>query len=424
MIQADVHDNARSINTNTPLAGISDSVGFDLLDEFLARDISQSIEYAIDGGALFDVPPDPLVIFRQSLLSSIRQIEEDQKRFDLFVRFLRDGPYEGDGPIPSEIATQRLTDDETVQAVRYIYYRVVNTFQGALAELLAVGPCMRLFTDLQREGRIFADAQFHVGDATLLKAGPTGRPTKGADIIFITPSKSNRMHIEALAEVKSYALSQRRLEGQIERQITRVKRGILLRNATGGYNEASTEMGQGVGPIRIGVVPSTWRLSRNFHMESIDGKRGRLIRPPMEIPGNVDRISKVGASSWRINLRWSHEALASAAYSMTFWLMGEIGRLAFSENKPSQCDGMSPYETGRNAAKMMLYYALYRICHSDELGRKEASPAIALYNSYSFGYALGASFKDPQGRRQMMSYEDLEEIASSGVTKQGCYFHK
>ena len=46
--------------------------------------------------------------------------------------------------------------------------------------------------------------------------------------------------------------------------------------------------------------------------------------------------------------------------------------------------------------------------------------AIALYNIYSFGYALGMNFRNKAGRREMLWPEDLDEIAAKGCNKDGC----
>jgi ribosomal protein S18 acetylase RimI-like enzyme len=76
---------------------------------------------------------------------------------------------------------------------------------------------------------------------------------------------------------------------------------------------------------------------------------------------------------------------------------------------------MSPAEAGANAAKMMLYYAILR-CRT----ARESQRAIALYNSYGFGYALGMNFRNPQGKREMLWPQDLDEILLNGQNKNGC----
>jgi len=92
---------------------------------------------------------------------------------------------------------------------------------------------------------------------------------------------------------------------------------------------------------------------------------------------------------------------------------------------------MTPAEAGRNAIKMMLYYALqpdvYRATEAAKAKRKlpgrvvrRLNRAVALYNTYGFGYALGMNFRNPQGRREMLWPEDLDELAEHGITKHGC----
>jgi hypothetical protein len=63
----------------------------------------------------------------------------------------------------------------------------------------------------------------------------------------------------------------------------------------------------------------------------------------------------------------------------------------------------------------MLYYAILR-CPT----ARESQRAIALYNTYGFGYALGMNFKNAEGRREMLWPEDLKAIVASGKTKHGC----
>lgn len=397
----------------TPLAGLSDTIDFDLLDVPMAQDIKASLGAAIESGARFDAPPDPLAIFRRALWHSIRRIEQDRQRFDLLVRFLRDGPYEELGPIPSELVHSRLTDFETEKAIRFIYHSVISSFQGALAELLAVGPCVRFF---EREGRLEANAQIHIGDAIRLKTRNSERPAKGADVLLLEAS-GNHLRVTGVAEVKSYAFSSSRLEIQINRQLHRARRGFLVRDNAGGYQEVAAEPSK---PVRIGVVPASWRLPRGFCLEGPDGSPGLFVDEPT-LPTEGNRIVEVGRSFWRMTLRWSHEALASAAFDMAFWLMGEIGRIVYADKRPLEWAEMTPAAAGRNAAKLMLYYAVRRIRYSvgkDE--HRKAGAAIALYNAYCFGYALGTAFRDSQGRREMLSFEDLDDIVANDVTRYGC----
>ena len=79
---------------------------------------------------------------------------------------------------------------------------------------------------------------------------------------------------------------------------------------------------------------------------------------------------------------------------------------------------MTPAEAGRNAVKMMLYYAILR-----SRNYREEEKAIALYNTYGFGYALGMSFRQSRrGRRAMLWPQDIDEIAQHGQTAEGFRF--
>lgn len=51
---------------------------------------------------------------------------------------------------------------------------------------------------------------------------------------------------------------------------------------------------------------------------------------------------------------------------------------------------------------------------------REEQRAIALYNAYSFGYALGMNFRNKAGRREMLRLQDLDEITANGCNKDGC----
>ena len=135
-------------------------------------------------------------------------------------------------------------------------------------------------------------------------------------------------------------------------------------------------------------------------------------------PRTDDEIIMTGNDEWRITLRWSKEALAEAAYEMTFWYMEKVGELIYSNSRPKGWEEMSAGEAGRNAAKMMLYYALLR-CRTT----RDTQRAIALYNTYGFGYALGMNYRNAEGRRKMLWPQDLDEIMSDGKTKYGCRLH-
>lgn len=89
--------------------------------------------------------------------------------------------------------------------------------------------------------------------------------------------------------------------------------------------------------------------------------------------------------AWYVTLRWSKEALAAAAYELTFWYMAKVGEAVYARGIPDGWHNMTPAEAGQNAAKIMLYYAILRTGTAHEEQR-----AIALYNAYGFGSSAGA----------------------------------
>jgi hypothetical protein len=95
--------------------------------------------------------------------------------------------------------------------------------------------------------------------------------------------------------------------------------------------------------------------------------------------------------------------------------MEKFGEVRYAGGVPPYWAGMTPAEAGRNAAKVMLYSAILRA-----RTRAEDSCAVALYNSYGFGPALGMNFRDARGRREMLWFEDLREILATGRTKRNC----
>lgn len=105
----------------------------------------------------------------------------------------------------------------------------------------------------------------------------------------------------------------------------------------------------------------------------------------------------------------------AAAYGITFWFMEKIGEVLYSSGVPEDWSEMTPAEANRNTAKLMLYYAILR-CRT----ARENQRAIALYNSYSFGCALGMNFRNRAGKREMLWRQDLDEILENGETESGC----
>lgn len=391
-------------------------VGFDLLERRLASDVKTSLRTALAAGAIFFSGSRPLTIFRQSLATAIKQIYSN-KCWDLFQRFLKDGPYDDKGKIPAKLKEHCLSDDETASVITFIYSYMVNCFQGVIMEMLAVGPCLHIFKEAQKKHLIPRSARLYVGDAVLARKLKGNGFAKGADLYFLTEhisSESLFVELNGVVEVKSYHCSHERLKKQLSKHVLRAKGGLKVKDVIYSGEQISIGEGKSNKTIRITVLPARWRLPRSFYFEQKQNSRLLHVDDGI-LQKDVDEIPKISDISLPITLRWSKEALASAAYEITFWYMGKVGEAIYSHGVPKEWSEMAPAEAGRNAVKMMLYYAIRR-CRTN----RERQRAIALYNSYGFGYALGMNFKNAKGKREMLWPQDLDEILVNGCTKHGC----
>lgn len=396
---------------------LADSVGFGLLGPDLGDELKDSLRSALAGGAIFASGITPLAIFRQALKTSIRDINNHPRGW-LLQDFLSKGPYEKSGGIPTKLAGQRLSDADSASAITFIFSHMVNCFKGAVTELFAVKACLHLQKQLQHEGIFPAHARLYASDAVLVHRAKGKGLLKGADLHILIkedrPATTPKVTIAGVVEVKSYAQSESRLIRQLDRHLRRATHGLRVSGVDYPGNAVRMGYGRNRRVIRITVSPSNWKLLRSFRFESsLNGRRLHVDQGTP--PWKDDEITRIGVREWRIRLKWSKEALAEAAYEMTFWYMQKIGEIIYSKTVPKGWEEMSPAEAGRNAAKMMLYYAILR-CRT----AREKQRAIALYNAYGFGYAIGTSFKNADGRREMLWPQDLDEIISAGKTKSGC----
>jgi hypothetical protein len=401
------------ISTISESADLAETVGFDLLGPGLSEDVNAALKAALSGGVIFAEGDDALVIFRKALAGSIRSIES-HPRGRLFQEFLLKGPYEDVGDIPTALIGQRLSDADTATAITFIHSFMVNCFKGAVTELLAAKACLQLMQRLQRDGELPPEARLYVGDSVGVRRATAQGLLKGADQHILAQDATTRISLLGVTEVKSYFQSEGRLREQLDKHARRVKQG--LRIAGIDYAADKIDAGWGKPPriVRIAVVPSDWKLPRTFRFET--SETGRMLRvDERQPPRTDDEINQTGDDDWRIQLRWSKEAIAEAAHEMTFWYMGKIGEIIYSKSLRNGWEHMTPTAAGRNAAKMMLYYAMLR-CRSV----REEQRAIALYNSYGYGYAIGMNFKNREGRREMLWPQDLDEILSAGETKNRC----
>lgn len=392
------------------------TANFSLLEGSVASDVMSTLSSALQHGVAFSNGNTPLAIFRHAVATAISHIHENG-RAPLFMRFLKDGPYEDAGKIPLQLRPKRLADDETASVITFIYSHMVNCFKGALAEILAVAPCLRILRDLRSEKRLPREARLYVGDAVWSAARRGTGFAKGADLHILLEDRSLKagpsVAVAGVAEVKSYFCPPERLRRQLDQHLARAR--CRLRIGQVEYLRSQISVGGGgQQPARINIMPARWNLPRTFHFEQKKGRKFLHVDFPVP-PDSKDLVEQVGPMEWRVTLRWSKDALDAAAYGMTFWFMEKVGEALYSSGVPKEWSEMTPAEAGQNAAKMMLYYAILRCRTAQENQR-----AIALYNSYSFGYALGMNFRNPKGQREMLWPQDLDEILANGKTKSGC----
>jgi len=396
---------------------LANSAGFDILGPALSRNVESAIQSALSDDTVFANTHDALLIFRQALSVSIRNIES-HPRGKLFQEFLLKGPYENAGKFPKTLIDQRLSDADTAAAIRFIFFYMINCFKGAVAEFLALKSCLYLMRRLKGEKYLARNARLYFGDSVSVKRAKGKGFLKGADLHILTENyQLNSTPIIVVAgviEIKSYNQSQHRLIEQLDQHLLRAKRGLRINGVDYSTDKINIGYGKDRRVFRITIVPSCWKLPRTFRYEETE--HGRLLKVDAYEPTQKDdEIVQVGKHDWHVTLRWSKEALAEAAYEMTFWYMGKVGEIIYSKGVPKEWENMTKAEAGSNAVKMMLYYAILRARNI-----REEQRAIALYNSYGFGYAIGMNYKNSLGKREMLWPQDLDEILTNGRTKNGC----
>jgi hypothetical protein len=253
----------------------------------------------------------------------------------------------------------------------------------------------------------------YAGNAVWLR-GRSGGWKKGADahVLRAVPDRSNLFEQLAVVEVKSYVPALPEVLRQLEGHVARARGGARIENGREPALEVELQVKQP--QLFVLVHPSRWRLPREFWFEEVAGHRV-LRSPPVCPPPDAGGVDRVGPDTWRLTLPWSQEAIAASAYALTFWYMGQLGAELYAAGVPREWAEMSAAEAGQNAAKLMLYYAILR-CTT----KREWQRALALYNSYGFGYSLGMNFFDSDGAREMLWAQDLDEIAAHGITEHGC----
>ena len=357
--------------------------------------------HLVDGKSVQDV-------FKRSLDAAIRDIEE-HPRGKLFRRLIEYGPRNPDEPeaLTSDNETT-LSDHECGSCVEFIYSHMVNRFKGELAELLALEPCAALVERVQGKRHLPSGIRLYWGEMVQERRrnrrgneeskARWGGFTKGADGLLVEqiPTQQgkpqNLLRIHGVVEVKSMTRSKRKVLEQINSHIMRLNGGVKLGirewppdNITLFKNAKKKDSVL----IHIMVMPSTWKLSREWR--SVENDNGRVIRlPEPSEPPVRTRVEELEPNVWKITLAWSQEALSQAAYEMTFWYMSQVGRHVYAEkNMPEGWEYMTPEEAGYNAIKMMLYYIPLRY-----ISKRQERLAVRLYNVYCFGYPLGVDSRE------------------------------
>ncbi len=247
----------RDVFSNTQ--SLAETVGFELLGPDLGKDLEFRLKTALEKGTIFQGGSNPLSIFRTVLRASIREIETHE-RGRLFQRFLRFGPYEGEGDIPPELSAQRLTDIDTAKSITFIYSFMVNSFKGALTELLAAGACQQVVERMCLSGTLPESSRLYVGDSVMILREPRRGVLKGADMHVLVASEqklgSSNITLAGVVEVKSGRRSSGDISIQLERHILRGGRGLRVVD----FDYPAENVLLGWGPkkriIRIMVQPS------------------------------------------------------------------------------------------------------------------------------------------------------------------------
>jgi len=387
---------------NYPLSDKTiDKIASIINNQSLALAISKSVLTALTS-PLVHIGGEKTVwdVFKQSLDSAIRDIEKHPRGL-LFHRLIEYGPHHPDDPesLNSDGETT-LSDPECGKCVQFIFSHMVNRFKGELAELLSFKPCLELINQLRNKELLPKGVKLYFGDLiqerrrTRIGDGRSseqwGSFAKGADGLIVenrslfNDNSDNILNIYGVIEVKSMSLSTNKIISQIKNHIFRLKGGLKLDRMTWSSDQIILS-----NLLSIIVVPSTWKLSREWSSIKKDQGRKIVLSEPSELPF-LTQIEQLKLDLWKIKLAWSQDALNQAAYEMTFWYMSQVGKHIYvNKTLPKEWENMSAEEAGYNSIKMMLYYFPLRY-----LSKRQENLAIKLYNVYSFGYPLGIDSKE------------------------------
>lgn len=381
---------------------LSNKISSVIGNQFLASAIHKSVSLALRTPFVHLVSGKTVLdIFKYSLDAAIRDIEKHPQG-KLFRRLIEYGPHDPDAPeILVSDGKTTLSDLECGTCIEFIFSHMVNRFKGELAELLALEHCITLIRHLQHEQLLPSNVHLYWGDmiqerrrVMIWQKGNNlwGNFTKGADGLLVNQilkfkSKSNsRNSIYGIFEVKSMRQSKKKVLAQINSHVMRLNGGVKLGKKEYPQNDIYIDDSN---LLRIMIMPSTWKLSREWR--SVKNAKGReIVVSEIEKSPIQKQPEKLHANIWKITLAWSQEAIEQAAYEMTFWYMSQVGKHIYSSKSlPKGWEYMTPEQAGYNAIKMMLYYIPLRY-----ITERQERLATRLYNVYSFGYPLGVDSKE------------------------------
>jgi hypothetical protein len=359
--------------------------------------LTSTFVHLVDGGSAWDV-------FRRSLDAAIRDIEKHPRGI-LFRRLIEYGPRDSDDTATSTDGQRStLTRAECEVCVKFIKFHMINRFKGELAELLALGPCIDLVHQLCLERRLPSNVELYWGEIIQerfykksARDGPSlqwGTFTKGADGLLVEhlsnpPDKpAPYLKIHGVVEIKSMMSYPKKILVQINKHLLRLCGGLKLGDTIWSADDLYQPIDR-PSLCRIIVVPSNWKLNREWERIEVENGPDQLVTKQTQPPVQT-RTEEVKHNLWKITLEWSHEALEEAAYEMTFWYMSQVGKFVYERKEiPKSWEEMTVERVGYNAIKEMLYHIILH-----RLSPRQDQIAIRLYNVYSFGYPLGVDSKE------------------------------
>lgn len=382
------------MNKNETIDFISSIIG----NPYLSESIYDSILQAVNN-------PDILIaykaevqnVFNRILDNSVCDIE-NHERGKLFKRLIEYGGLSfNDKTLTDFPPNTVLTDKEFITAVNFIYSFIINCFKGDLAEILAIEPCVRLLKELQQKKYLPENTKTAFSDY-IKEYQKTGNLAKGADGLFLCFDNSNNsVEIKGVIEIKSMPLSVNKILTQVQSHIDRFHQGLSL-----GEEKISTELltCNSKDLVKIIVVPSTWKVNRQFDWINENGIR-KMSFPDPDKPKNDSKIEEIAKNTYKITLGWSKEALEQAAYEMTFNYMSAVGISVFENKpKPNGLKDMPLDKIGYNSIIEKIYHNMqpyFYEANQEKLSKKQKNEKIRmikLYNVYSFGYPLGIDSKE------------------------------